>query len=40
MLAADGAPVDVAGTFTLADGCQIARFDALGAVLAPFRGSV
>ena len=40
VLAADGAPVDVAATFTLTDGCQIARFDATGAVLAPFRGTV
>lgn len=40
VLAADGSPVAVAGTFTLTDGCQIGRFDAMGAVLAPFRGSV
>lgn len=39
VLAADGAPVDVAATFTLTDGCQISRFDAVGAVLAPFRGT-
>ena len=40
VLAADGAPVDVAATFTLTDGCQIDRFAAMGAVLAPYRGSV
>ncbi len=40
VLAADGAPVDVAGTYTLTDGCQIGRFEAMGAVLAPFRGTV
>ena len=40
VLAADGAPVDVDATFTLTDGCQISRFEATGAVLAPFRGTV
>lgn len=40
VLAADGAPVDVAAVYTLTDGCQIGRFTAMGAVLAPFRGSV
>ena len=40
VLAADGSPVDVAATFTLTDGCQISRFQAMGAVLAPFRGTV
>ena len=40
VLAADGAPVDVAATFTLTDGCQIGRFDAMGAVLGPYRGTV
>ncbi len=37
---ADGPPVTVGATYTLTDGCQIRRFEALGAVLAPFRGSV
>lgn len=40
VLAADGSPVDVAATFTLVDGCEISRFEAMGAVLAPFRGDV
>lgn len=40
VLGADGSPVDVAATFTLTDGCQISRFQAMGAVLAPFRGTV
>lgn len=40
VLAADGGPVDVDATFTLTDGCQIGRFEAMGAVLAPYRGSV
>ena len=40
VLAVDGAPVDVAATFTRTDGCQIGRFDAMGAVLGPYRGTV
>jgi len=40
VLGADGSPVDVAATYTLTDGCQIGRFEAMGAVLAPFRGTV
>lgn len=40
VLGADGTPVDVAATFTLVDGCEISRFEAMGAVLAPFRGDV
>ncbi|WP_376984158.1 SSI family serine proteinase inhibitor [Aquipuribacter hungaricus] len=40
VLAADGAPVDVAAVYTLTDGCETRRFTAMGAVLAPYRGSV
>ena len=40
VLAADGGPVDVSARFTLTDGCEIDRWDRLGAVLAPYRGSV
>lgn len=40
VLAADGAPVDVDATFTLTDGCEISRFEALGAVLSPYGGTV
>jgi len=40
VLGPDGAPVDVAATYTLTDGCQIGRFEAMGAVLAPYRGGV
>ena len=36
----DGTGVDVSATFTLTDGCQIDRFGAVGAVLAPYRGAV
>lgn len=40
VLDADGTPVDVAGRFSLTDGCEIDRFDRMGAVLRPYGGSV
>lgn len=39
VLDAEGGPVDVAATFSLTDGCQISRWQRLGAVLAPYRGT-
>ena len=36
----DGSSLDVSATFSLTDGCQIDRFGAMGAVLAPYRGAV
>lgn len=40
VLAADGGPVDVQARFSLTDGCEISRWEAMGAVLAPYRGDV
>jgi len=39
VLDAQGAPVDVAATFSLTDGCQIDRWQRLGAVLGPYAGT-
>ncbi|WP_435375666.1 SSI family serine proteinase inhibitor [Aquipuribacter sp. MA13-6] len=39
VLDAEGGPVDVAATFALTDGCQISRWQAMGAVLGPFGGA-
>jgi hypothetical protein len=36
----DGATTPVDATFRLSDGCEIARWENLGRVLEPFRGSV
>lgn len=38
VLAADGGPVDVQARFSLTDGCEIDRWEQLGAVLAPYGG--
>lgn len=40
VLAADGGPVDVQARFSLTDGCEISRWEQMGAVLAPYRGDV
>lgn len=40
VLDAAGGPLDVQASFTLTDGCQIDRFDRMGAVLSPYRGAV
>ncbi|WP_380164513.1 SSI family serine proteinase inhibitor [Jannaschia sp. R86511] len=39
VLDAEGGPVDVAGTFALTDGCEIDRWQRLGAVLSPYGGT-
>lgn len=37
ILAEDGGPVDVTADYSLTDGCEIDRWETMGAVLAPFR---
>lgn len=39
VLDAEGGPVDVAATFSLTDGCEIDRWQQLGAVLSPYSGA-
>lgn len=39
VLDAEGGPVDVAATFSLTDGCEIGRWQAMGAVLGPYGGA-
>jgi hypothetical protein len=39
ILAEDGGPVDVQGRFALNDGCEMERWERMGAVLSPYGGS-